>query len=160
MLLSLENPPLCFVNLLPPKITPSVQRLSKTKFTKCVALKTNKRRTNNSYLWCLFMFRRQSCVLFLYVPPFSLFSLQLARRAPSSHSRGQDYVSNVRSTVAPPSRPPPCVVVGTATTAETWTNRRTCARVSQSLYVRQIQNTEIHKPLSSVAECDRATGRL
>lgn len=99
------------------------------------------------------------CIVFI-CPPLLSFSLQLALRAPSSHSRGQDYVSNVRSTVAPPSRLPPCVVVGTATTAETWTNRRTCARVSQSLYVRQIQSTEIHKPLRSVAECDRATGRL
>ena len=81
VLLSLENPPLCFVNLTPPKRTPSVQRLSKTKFTKCVALKTNKRRTNNSYLWCLFMFRQQSCVLSLYVPPFSLFLFSL----PSGH---------------------------------------------------------------------------
>lgn len=57
---------------------------------------------------------------------------QLVLRAPLSRPKGQDYVSSVRSTAAPPSRPPPSVVVGTDTTAGTWTDRRTCAPVSQT----------------------------
>lgn len=76
------------------------------------------------------------CIVVLCFAPLSL-SLQLALRAPLNLSRGQDYVSNVRSTVAPPSRPPPSAVVGMAITVETWTNRRTCAPVSPSLSVKQ-----------------------
>lgn len=92
------------------------------------------------------------CVfLFMFYTSLSL-SLQLALRAPSSLSRGQDYVSNVHSTVAPPSRPPHSAVVGTAITAGTWTNRRTCAPVSQSLSVKQTYT--LNKPFSNVVECD------
>lgn len=62
----------------------------------------------------------------------SLLLLQLALRAPSSRSRGRDSVSSVHSTVAPPSRQLRCAAAATAITAATWTNRRTCAPVSQS----------------------------
>lgn len=88
------------------------------------------------------------CFLLMLFPSLSL-SLQLALRAPLSRSRGQDYVSNVRSTVAPPSRLPPSAVVGTAITEETWTNQRTCAPVSLSLS---------HKKTCSITECDYASG--
>ena len=64
-------------------------------------------------------------------PPPSLCH-QLALRAPSSLSREQDYVSSAHSTAAPPSRLPHSAAVGTAITAETWTNRETRAPVSLS----------------------------
>lgn len=70
-------------------------------------------------------------------------SLQLVLRAPLSPPRGQDYVSNVRLTVAPPSRPPPSVVVGTAITVAIWTNLRTCAPVSQSLALCQTKTYSV-----------------
>lgn len=81
--------------------------------------------------------------MFFMCPLLLSPSLQLALRAPSSHSRGQDYVSNVRSTAAPPSRLPHFAAVGTAITAETWTNRRMCAPVSPSLSVKQAQKEKI-----------------
>lgn len=97
------------------------------------------------------MFRRQSWVLFFICFPPSLSpSLQLALRAPSSHSRGQDYVSNVRSTVAQPSRLPHFAVVGMAITAETWTNRRTCAPVSLSLCQTSTNSKDTVQTFSSV----------
>lgn len=111
--------------------------------------------THKAHKCCLFVFnscpggRLVQC-FFICVPPHSP-SLQLALRAPSSHSRGQDYVSNVRSTVAPPSRLPHFAVVGTAITAETWTNRRMCAPVSQSLSVKQAQKAKtLYKPFRVV----------
>lgn len=73
----------------------------------------------------------------------SLLSSQPALRAPLSRPKGQDYVSNVRSTVAPPLKPPPSVVVETAITVVTWINQRTCAPVSQSLSNTQIKYTLI-----------------
>lgn len=124
-------------------------------------MKTNKSHTNIAYLMCVIHVQEaELCFVFFFLlcfPSLSL-SLQLALRAPLSLFRGQDYVSNVHSTVAPPSRPPPSAVVGTATTAETWTNRRTCAPVSQSLSVKQTQKCIHAKPLSSVAERDCASG--
>lgn len=65
-------------------------------------------------------------------PPLSP-CLQLALREPSSRSRGPDYVSSVRSTVAPPSRPRRSAAAATAITVETWTDLKTCAPVSHTM---------------------------
>lgn len=94
--------------------------------------------------------------------PLSLsLSLQLVLRALLSPPRGQDYVSNARSTVAPLSRPPPSVVVGTAITVGTWTNLRTFAPVSLSLSL-SVKRTHTYMNKNTylrnrVAECDYAS---
>lgn len=112
------------------------------------AIQANNKKKTNSRKHCLFMFNSypEGRVLFVvfvfFFPPNmftttrrrSLFLSQLALRAPSSLSRGQDYVSSVHSTVAPPSRLPHSAAVATAITAATWTKRRTCAPVSHSLF--------------------------
>lgn len=85
VLLSQENPPLCFVNLILPVITQLVLCLSKTKFTKCLAIRTNKRHTNIAHLLC-FIFRRESWIfVFLYM--FSL-SLSLSHSFSSACPQG------------------------------------------------------------------------
>lgn len=135
-----RSPLLCFESLIVPIITV----LFKTKFTKCLAVKANKRHRKmteaKKSLTCLFCFiyvqEAELCVVFFFNVSFSptrFLSLQLVLKAPLSLPRAQDCVSSVRLTVAPPSRLPPSVVVGTAITAEIWTNLRMCAPVSQSL---------------------------
>lgn len=124
-----EHPPLFSVNIVLPVRTPLLQVFSKTNFAKC--LKTNKSCTNICI--CCVSSVSMFILYFNVSPPSLSVSLQLVLRAPSSHSRGSASVSNVRSTVALPSRLPQSAGVVAAFTAETWTNRRTCAPVSLSL---------------------------
>lgn len=129
--LSPENPLLCCVNLIVPIITLLARLLSNTKFTKCVTIKANKnaqKRDANLF------FTLSHTLVFMCFSRF-FFSPQLVLRAPLSHSRGQDCVSNVRPIAAPLSKLPPSVVVGMAITEETWTNRRTCAPVSRPFFL-------------------------
>lgn len=100
--------------------------------------------------WPLFVFFFFS--QYVYTSTLSLLLLQLALRAPSSRSRGRDSVSSVHSTVAPPSRQLRCAAAATAITAATWTNRRTCAPVSQS----DSAHTHTHKynTPQTFLECD------
>lgn len=82
----------------------------------------------------------------LFSPRFRPLSpcLQPALRAPSSPSRGPDYVSSVRSTVAPPSRPPRFAAAATAIIVETWTDPKTCAPVSHTMTLKADIRTHTH----------------
>ena len=106
------------------------------------------------------------CIVFINAsPPLPSLSSQPVLRAPLSPSRGEDCVSSVRSTAAPPSRRPPSAAAGTASTAATWTDLRTCAPVSPSVSLSN-KDTHIHtnkhkhnKPVNSAVRCDSASGR-
>lgn len=130
-----ENPLLCCVNLIVPIITLLACLLSNTKFTKCVTIKANKnaQKCNANQLSLLFFTLSHTLVFMCFSRFFS--PPQLVLRAPLSHSRDQDCVSNVRPIAAPLSKLPPSVVVGMAITEETWTNRRTCVPVSQPFFL-------------------------
>ncbi len=75
VLISPESPPRSFVSVILPVITLLAQHLSTTKFTKCVAVKANKRHTNTSYLMCFIHVQEvELCIVVLCFFPSLSFS--------------------------------------------------------------------------------------